>query len=143
MAPSNTPARKRRENSTVYFEPGVMGRFAVMPAQERYRQQLTRLSRRTGVTLKNLGARDENGLEPLEGIFSSPEKSPPKPKAWKVDTTLTSSEAMEVAQSGLPNTSDMIHAHQLLSGNRLHPRSVGRAHRSTATCCGQDSSPAA
>jgi centromere protein C len=31
--------------------------------------------RRTGVTLKE-GKRDEHGMEEIDGIFSSPEKSP-------------------------------------------------------------------
>jgi centromere protein C len=34
--------------------------------------------RKTGVTLKDTGIRDEHGFEPMSGIFSSPEKSPVK-----------------------------------------------------------------
>lgn len=34
-------------------------------------------SRRTGLTLKE-GRRDEHGMEEVDGIFSSPEKSPAK-----------------------------------------------------------------
>ncbi|TKA46318.1 hypothetical protein B0A49_13774, partial [Cryomyces minteri] len=56
MAPANTPGRKTRENN--YFEVGV--------------------GRKTGITLKDTGVRDEHGIEPIDGIFSSPAKSPPK-----------------------------------------------------------------
>lgn len=34
--------------------------------------------RKTGLTIKDTGRRDEHGFEPLDAIFSSPEKSPPK-----------------------------------------------------------------
>ena len=34
--------------------------------------------RATGIQVKNLGPRDEHGMEPMTGLFSSPEKSPPK-----------------------------------------------------------------
>jgi hypothetical protein len=40
-------------------------------------QQLT-LRRKTGITLADKGVYDEHGLEPISGIFSSPERSPPK-----------------------------------------------------------------
>ncbi|KAI9845664.1 MAG: hypothetical protein M1837_004638 [Sclerophora amabilis] len=56
MAPLDTPRRKNREAN--YFEVGVKGR-------------------KTGITLKE-AARDEHGLEVIDGIFSSPAKSPVK-----------------------------------------------------------------
>ncbi|GAB7354821.1 hypothetical protein MBLNU459_g5207t1 [Dothideomycetes sp. NU459] len=54
-----TPGRRRHNNTkeNVYFEPGKQGR-------------------RTGITLKDTGLRDEHGLEPVSGIFSSPPASP-------------------------------------------------------------------
>jgi len=41
-------------------------------------QRLIFSSRKTGITLADRGVYDEHGLEPISGIFSSPEKSPPK-----------------------------------------------------------------
>lgn len=38
-------------------------------------QEADRVYRRTGITLKE-GRRDEHGMEELDGVFSSPEKSP-------------------------------------------------------------------
>lgn len=32
------------------------------------------MSRKTGIILKDTGIRDEHGMEPIDGIFSSPEK---------------------------------------------------------------------
>lgn len=55
MAPAaknNTPGRRKRTDNQ-YFEPGKRGR-------------------KTGIELKDLGDRDEHGLEPIDGIFSSP-----------------------------------------------------------------------
>jgi len=53
--------------------------------------------RKTGITLKE-NARDENGIENLDGIFSSPEKPSPKRPTRNGNTTLTSS-SMHVTQS--------------------------------------------
>ncbi|KAL1622299.1 mitotic fidelity of chromosome transmission-related protein [Neofusicoccum ribis] len=75
MAPA---ASKTRDNQ--FFNVGVQGR-------------------KTGITLKDTGVRDEYGMEPIDGIFSSPEKSPPKrANARQQDRTLTSSD-MDVQQS--------------------------------------------
>lgn len=52
--------------------------------------------RKTGITLADRGVYDEHGLEPISGIFSSPEKSPPKRSE-----TLTASESMEMQESTL------------------------------------------
>lgn len=58
---SATPLRRTRHNNFKeninFFEPGKQGR-------------------RTGLVLKDTGVRDEHGLEPVSGIFSSPEPSP-------------------------------------------------------------------
>ncbi|KAB2573021.1 Centromere protein 3 [Lasiodiplodia theobromae] len=80
MAPA---ASKSRDNQ--FFNVGVQGR-------------------KTGITLKDTGVRDEHGMEPIDGIFSSPEKSPEQspPKRsnarQQADRTLTSSD-MDVQQS--------------------------------------------
>lgn len=84
MAPSATPGRKKpRENQ--YWNIGQQGR-------------------RTGVTLQPR-EKDEHGMEAIEGMFSSPEKSSPrKPSPRRkapVDTTLTTSEDMVVDESRL------------------------------------------
>lgn len=57
---------------------------------------------KTGITLKDTGVRDEHGMEPMSGIFSSP-ASPPKQAQGT-----SSSNAMELQQSAyqyenLPN----------------------------------------
>ncbi|KAF2145897.1 uncharacterized protein K452DRAFT_340399 [Aplosporella prunicola CBS 121167] len=89
MAPADTPGKKKRDNN--YFNVGVQGR-------------------KTGITLKDTGIRDEHGMEPIDGIFSSPEKSPPKRPAPKpADTTLTSSD-MDVQQSSMPEPADALSA---------------------------------
>lgn len=63
-----TPGRQRKDRQTQYFDVGKVGR-------------------RTGVTLPDKGIRDEHGLEPVSGIFSSP-VSPQR----NGDRTLTSSD---------------------------------------------------
>lgn len=40
-----------------------------------FQRWLTVFHRKTGVTLRDTGARDEHGMQPLEDIFSSPEKT--------------------------------------------------------------------
>ncbi len=42
---------------------------------------LTVCDSKTGVTLKDSGVRDEHGMEPLDSLFSSPEKTKTKGKA--------------------------------------------------------------
>jgi len=58
------------------------------------------LRRKTGLVLKDTGIRDKDGLEPIEGIFSSPEKSATH-NSRKTDVTLTDSEDMEEGESRL------------------------------------------
>jgi len=50
--------------------------------------------RKTGITLADRGVYDEHGLEALSGIFSSPEKSPPRRSG-----TVTASESMDLQES--------------------------------------------
>jgi centromere protein C len=106
MAPSDTPGRKKRE--TQYFEVGVQGRYVLHQLLSRIIQdmKLICMPRRTGVTLKDSGVRDEFGLESAEGIFSSPAKQAPQSvrtgrPARHSDGTLTTSEDMDVGRSEL------------------------------------------
>ncbi|KAF1990687.1 hypothetical protein K402DRAFT_389615 [Aulographum hederae CBS 113979] len=93
MAPSHTPGRKKRENN--YFDVGVQGR-------------------KTGLTVKDTGVRDEYGMEPLDNLFSSPEKSPFRrnTQTENITFTMNASEDMEVAQTS------GIHPFEVLSGRR-------------------------
>ncbi|KAI9863899.1 MAG: hypothetical protein M1813_003551 [Trichoglossum hirsutum] len=68
--------------------------------------------RRTGVTLKDTGVRDEHGLEPIEGIFSSParspEKSPTKSNGAARNSTITTEEEMEIGNSTVPEPTNVL-----------------------------------
>lgn len=56
--------------------------------------------RKTGLTLPELGERDEHGLEPMDHLFSSPEKPSTKASiSRKNDTTLSDEEDMELGES--------------------------------------------
>lgn len=58
-------------------------------------QPLTLSNRRTGITLKE-GKLDEHGMEEIEGMFSSPEKSPVRTNGnAAADETAVHSEDME------------------------------------------------
>lgn len=54
-------------------------------------------SRRTGITLKE-GRRDEHGMEELDGVFSSPEKSPVR---FTGNETMMGSEGMSIDEGRL------------------------------------------
>jgi centromere protein C len=56
--------------------------------------------RKTGIVLKDSGIRDKHGMEPIDGIFSSPEKTPSRRKR-KSNQTITSESEMEIDQSML------------------------------------------
>ncbi|ORY10571.1 kinetochore CENP-C fungal-like protein [Clohesyomyces aquaticus] len=74
---------KKRENQ--FFDIGVQGR-------------------KTGIVLKDRGVRDEHGMEPISGIFSSPAKSPPKRgTARRTGGTVTTSESMDIQESPIPD----------------------------------------
>ncbi|KAG9195779.1 hypothetical protein G6011_00900 [Alternaria panax] len=95
MAP--TKKREARENN--YYNVGVQGR-------------------KTGITLEDKGVYDEYGLEPVSGIFSSPERSPPKR-----GEEATGSGSMEIQNSSMP---DLTTSHQILRNSRTNlppPRS--------------------
>ncbi len=55
--------------------------------------------RKTGITLKDTGIRDEHGLEPIDGIFSSPEKSPAKQNGNAHNSSITDEEDMDIGHS--------------------------------------------
>lgn len=61
------------------------------------------LVRKTGITVKDTGARDEDGLELVDGLFSSPEKSSRRTNGVSNNnnTTLSSEEDMELVDSTL------------------------------------------
>jgi centromere protein C len=81
--------------------------------------------RKTGITLADRGVYDEHGLEPISGIFSSPEKSPPKRS-----DTITASESMDVQESSIP---DLTTSHQILRNSRtLLPPPRSRSPKKTA-----------
>ena len=57
--------------------------------------------RKTGITLQDTGVRDEHGLEPIDGIFSSPQKSPEKRNGVGHNTTADEEEDMDIGDSEL------------------------------------------
>ncbi|PSN68382.1 hypothetical protein BS50DRAFT_587562 [Corynespora cassiicola Philippines] len=110
------PNRKRENRENQFYDVGVQGR-------------------KTGITLEDRGLRDEYGLEPISGIFSSPEKSPPKRATGGRQTggTVTESESMDIQENDKANViatsgsvPDLATSAQLLRNNRTHfppPRS--------------------
>ena len=60
-----------------------------------------RCDRKTGLTVADPGIRDEHGLEPLDHLFSSPEKSTKKVNGRRrnVDETISSEEEMDIVES--------------------------------------------
>lgn len=64
--------------------------------------------RRTGITLKE-GKRDEHGMEEIEGMFSSPEKSPVKYNGFSnVNETIIGSEGMSMDEGNAPGPADFL-----------------------------------
>lgn len=89
MAPvsKGTPGRRKtagKENQ--YFDVGKVGR-------------------KTGITLEDTGVRDEYGMEPMVGIFSSPMKPSPEKRS---DGTFTSSE-MQMQESKYDSCINELH----------------------------------
>lgn len=61
-----------------------------------FARTLTTGFRRTGITLKE-GKRDEHGMEEIDGMFSSPEKSPVRPNGFNNgNETIMGSEGMSM-----------------------------------------------
>ncbi|KAF9731907.1 cupin domain-containing protein [Paraphaeosphaeria minitans] len=92
------PPKKRETRENQFYDVGVQGR-------------------KTGITLKDRGVRDEHGLEPISGIFSSPEKSPPKRASNQTGGTLTESESMDLTS---PIAQPAASAAKLLRSARTH-----------------------
>ncbi|KAL2001591.1 hypothetical protein VTN02DRAFT_1546 [Thermoascus thermophilus] len=64
--------------------------------------------RRTGITLKE-GKRDEHGMEEIEGMFSSPEKSPVKYNGFgNANETIIGSEGMSMDEGNGPGPADFL-----------------------------------
>ncbi|MCJ1249672.1 hypothetical protein MMC30_006898 [Trapelia coarctata] len=77
--------------------------------------------RKTGITLKDTGIRDEHGLEPIDGIFSSPEKSPAKQNGNAHNSTITYEEDMEIGHSTIPEPTELLTANRKRNGKPLLP----------------------
>ncbi|KAH8704273.1 kinetochore CENP-C fungal-like protein [Talaromyces proteolyticus] len=72
--------------------------------------------RRTGITLKE-GRLDEHGMEELDGVFSSPEKSPVRVNGMHTgNDTIMGSEGMSMDEDEAPDPADF-----LRPGNRRSP----------------------
>ncbi|KAG9241100.1 Mif2/CENP-C like-domain-containing protein [Calycina marina] len=74
-----------------------------MPKEKQFLFNLGVKGRKTGLTLPDTGLRDEHGLEPMDDLFSSPEKSTRKPNGMnginhRANSTLSSDE-MEIGES--------------------------------------------
>ncbi|KAL9097702.1 MAG: hypothetical protein Q9165_000028 [Trypethelium subeluteriae] len=110
MTPAITPRGKKRENR--YFDVGKQGR-------------------KTGITLKDNGIRDADGLEPIDGIFSSPEKSPPK-RDHNSNRARLSSEIGEVARSPISGPVDHASAKRLTGNLNTRIPPPGRSPMKTA-----------
>ncbi|MCJ1352632.1 MAG: hypothetical protein MMC33_002616 [Icmadophila ericetorum] len=86
MAPSKQSRNKREQD---YSNVGVAGR-------------------KTGITLQDTGVRDEHGLEPIDGIFSSPQKSPEKRNGVGHNTTADEEEDMDIGDSTAPEPAEVL-----------------------------------
>ncbi|KAE8449685.1 hypothetical protein EG329_007460 [Mollisiaceae sp. DMI_Dod_QoI] len=125
MAPEAAmPKRKPRENQYL-FDLGVRGR-QVHPY--RFLIYFSHSYRKTGLTVPDTGIRDENGLEPMDHLFSSPEK--PKAKSLQrvngvnrnANATISSEEDMDVDDSTIPEPNAILNERKQAS-MRLPPRS--------------------
>ncbi|KAF2736891.1 hypothetical protein EJ04DRAFT_551053 [Polyplosphaeria fusca] len=106
------PPKKREDK---FFNVGVQGR-------------------KTGVTLEDKGVRDEHGLEPLSGIFSSPEKSPPKRETRRATGgTVTTSESMDLDETEVPSAT---RTNPLLRSGRTNLPPPARARSPMKTSLG-------
>lgn len=106
MVLPRTP-RRAKEPAKYLAHIGEKGRYVVVGKDKQIllqqRLQLSYVllanlrSRRTGITLRPT-ARDENGLESIDGLFSSPEKSPVK-KTGGNQASSSDGESMDIGQS--------------------------------------------
>ncbi|OQD80566.1 hypothetical protein PENANT_c034G04404 [Penicillium antarcticum] len=63
--------------------------------------------RRTGISLKE-GRRDEHGMEEVDGLFSSPEKSPAALPAFEENASSTGSDEMSMDEGNAPDPMDFL-----------------------------------
>ncbi|CAL3967032.1 unnamed protein product [Diplocarpon coronariae] len=108
MAPEAATRRKPTENQYL-FNVGVQGR-------------------KTGITLPDTGIRDENGMEPMDHLFSSPEKPTAVP-ARKVNgarknanSTISSEADMDVGDSTIPEPNDVLNERSRATSRLPPPR---------------------
>ncbi|KAL8699969.1 MAG: hypothetical protein Q9224_001182 [Gallowayella concinna] len=69
--------------------------------------------RATGISVGDLGPRDEHGFEPINNLFSSPEKSPPKRNGVSRNSTVVEQdedETMNIGSSTIPEPTEVIKA---------------------------------
>ncbi|MCJ1384943.1 hypothetical protein MMC17_008061 [Xylographa soralifera] len=111
MAPSSrTPRANKREAD--YSNIGVAGR-------------------KTGITLKDTGIRDEHGLEPIDGIFSSPEKSLVKQNGAGHESTNMEEEDMDIGESTVPEPTEVL-TNRKRNGKPLLPPPHARSPMKTS-----------
>lgn len=82
-------ARNSRKRLLQRWRAGKVNKQTITPSA----RTTDNVRRKTGITLEER-ARDEHGIEAISGIFSSPEKSPPKR-----GSTITGSESMDLQES--------------------------------------------
>ncbi|GKT87101.1 cupin domain-containing protein [Colletotrichum tofieldiae] len=100
MAPPRQSNVRRRETSTGDFhELGVKGR-------------------KTGIELPDTGVRDEHGMQPIDGLFSSPEKD----NGSSGDDMTRGEQDMELESESGPGPASIMKNHP-----RLVPRGTSRA----------------
>ncbi|KAI9670152.1 MAG: hypothetical protein M1817_004489 [Caeruleum heppii] len=105
--------KAKRDREPQFFDVGVKGR-------------------KTGVTLKE-GARDEHGIEAIDGIFS-PLRSPERTNGLSHNATISTEEDMEVGQSTIPEPADMLKGRDVV-GSRV-PLPPARARSPVKTSLG-------
>lgn len=100
MAPSesSSPKGKTREKGS-RLDFGKKGRY-VNVRRVVGNSYTYKYNRKTGIEVPDTGIRDEYGLEPMDNLFSSPEKVQRSNGANKnANTTISSEEEMDLGQS--------------------------------------------
>ncbi|GAB7365393.1 hypothetical protein MBLNU230_g6471t1 [Neophaeotheca triangularis] len=82
---------------------GTPGRRKTLKSNNQY-FDVGKVGRKTGVTLRDTGVRDEHGMEPIAGVFSSPLKESPA----RGNKIITSS-AMDLQESSAPDVDETLH----------------------------------
>ncbi|KAL9614112.1 MAG: hypothetical protein Q9167_001397 [Letrouitia subvulpina] len=81
--------------------------------KEQNYESLGRIGRATGLTVGDLGPRDEHGMEPIDALFSSPEKAPPKHNGIHDQSIIMEGETDEtvnIESSGIPDPVEVLSA---------------------------------